>query len=315
MRRTFVNSLARHELSNLCASCARKRLAASTFSRAPSDPRTYSTVRDLPSPKQALANASPRRWLSVSCSSRAPQQDASHSERSSSSSSSRPKLDHTPLPYYALFPQTIPDGPPPTGPFDIDTRALRREFLQLQAASHPDFHHSAATSTTSSSSSSSTTEQQQQQQTTTTAAAAASSSPTHSSSRRKAEALSSHINAAYKTLSDPLPRAQYLLAERYGVDLAGDEAARLTGPPDAALLAEVLHARETIEDAASERDLDGVRAENEARVARCLAELAAAFAAEDLEAAVRETVRLRYWVNIRESVENWEEGQPIVLQH
>lgn len=220
-------------------------------------------------------------------------QDSTQTEEPASTQ--RPKTEYTPLPYYALFPQTLPEGPPPTGPFYIDARALRREFLQLQAASHPDFHHSAAGPSPS------TAETDQ--------------SPSHSSSRRKAEALSSHINSAYKTLSDPLSRAQYLLAERYGVDLAGDEASRLTGPPDPSLLIEVLHARETIEDAASEKDLDDVRAENEERIDRCLAGLAEAFAAEDLAAAVRETVRLRYWVNIRESIQNWEEGKPIVLEH
>lgn len=310
MHRALLDSFAHRELSGLCASCARKRLAVSTFHpRASSAPRTYySTRRDLSSPRRALEALSPRRWLSASSSSRA-QRDTPYSEPPPSSSSPRPKTDHVPLPYYALFPQTLPDGPPPTGPFDIDTRALRREFLQLQAASHPDFHHSAAAAAVSSSSSSSSSPSFPETNT------SSSSTTTHSTSRRKAEALSSHINVAYKTLADPLPRAQYLLAERYGVDLAGDEAARLTGPPDPALLADVLHARETIEDAASERDLDGVRAENDARVAACLDALARAFAAEDLPAAVRETVRLRYWVNIRQSVEDWEEGRPVVLQH
>lgn len=136
-----------------------------------------------------------------------------------------------------------------------------------------------------------------------------------STSRRKAEALSSHINAAYKTLSSPLARAQYLLSERYGYDLAGDEASSLTGPPDPDLLTEVLYARETIEDAASEKDLEGVQAENEERIRASLVCLAEAFAREDVQTAVRETVRLRYWENIRESIHNWEEGKPIVLQH
>lgn len=198
------------------------------------------------------------------------------------------------MPYYALFPQTLPDGPPPTGPFDIDVRSLRREFLQLQAASHPDFHHAAAAATTTTN----------------------DSSPSqHSASRRKAEALSSHINAAYKTLASPLSRAQYILSERYGLDLAGDEASSLTGPADPDLLTEVLYARETIEDAVSEKDLDGVQSENEERIQSSLAALSEAFAKEDVQRAVRETVRLRYWENIRESIHNWEEGRPVVLQH
>lgn len=175
-------------------------------------------------------------------------------------------------------------------------RSLRREFLQLQAASHPDFHHAAGSSSSSSSTS-------------------PSASTEHSASRRQAEAVSSHINAAYKTLSSPLSRAQYLLSERYGYDLAGDEASSLTGPADPELLMEVLYARETIEDAASEKDLDGVKNENDERIRQSLATLADAFSKEDMQTAVRETVRLRYWENIRESIHNWEEGKPIVLQH
>lgn len=235
----------------------------------------------------------PRRRLSSSPS--PPGQQEGVDDRSSSS---QPKWEHAPLPYYALFPQTLPDGPPPTGLFPIDTRALRREFLQLQAASHPDFHHSASQSASESTSTSTST-----------------SSSSHSTPRRKAEALSSHINSAYKTLSSPLLRAQYILASRYGIDLAGDEASTLTGPADPDLLTEVLYARETIEEAGSEKDLEGVRAENEARIEACLKSLEEAFAAEDVARATRETVRLRYWVNIRESVDSWEEGKPVVLQH
>lgn len=58
-----------------------------------------------------------------------------------------------------------------------------------------------------------------------------------------------------------------------------------------------------------------MRAENDERIDNCLVSLADAFAQEDVRTAVRETVRLRYWENIRESVHNWEEGKPIVLQH
>lgn len=286
MRRAVTTTS--HELIGLCAACARKELATSSSSASRASlltAKNYSKTSEkaFPSRLKPSSFVSSRRWLSTSPS-RAQQEDARDQ-----SSSSQPKWDHAPLPYYALFPQTLPDGPPPKGPFSIDTRVLRREFLQLQAASHPDFHHSASQSTSSSSS--------------------------HSTSRRKAEALSSHINSAYKTLSSPLLRAQYILASRYGTDLAGDEASTLTGPADPDLLTEVLYARETIEEAGSEKDLEGVRAENETRIEACLKSLEEAFAGEDIARATRETVRLRYWVNIRESVDNWEEGRPVVLQH
>lgn len=280
------------------------RRALTISTRRPAPPKTLSPSTATPAaalsskpllPQPRLPAPSRRRWLSASPAPHAPQQQQQQQQPPPPPPPDSPSSTTTPAPlaYYALFPQTLPAGPPPNGPFAIDVRALRREFLQLQAASHPDFHHAAAASSSSSS----------------------SSSQSHSLSRRKAEALSSHINAAYQTLATPLLRAQYLLSERHGLDLAGDEASRLTGPPDAALLGEVMAAREAVEEAVREADLDELRAENAERVRVCLDALAAAFAAEDVAAAVRETVRLRYWENIRESVEAWEEGKPVVLQH
>lgn len=99
------------------------------------------------------------------------------------------------------------------------------------------------------------------------------------------------------------------------MDLAGDEAAEKSGPADPEVLMVVLEARESIEEAQREEDLEEVRGENETRIEECLEALERAFKEEDVDAAVRETVRLRYWVNIRESVDNWEEGKPVVLQH
>lgn len=292
MRRSLLLLLAprSRKLSGLCSACAPQTCAkparppASSATR----PRSSSTKTALPTSQPACASAIPRRWFSASAPSRAHDRqgtgNAPDAEAQPSPSPARPPpppktTAHKPLPYYALFPETLPDGGPPTGAFDIDARALRREFLRLQAAAHPDLHHETP------------------------------------SGRRRADALSSHINAAYRTLASPLARAQYLLAERYGVDLAGDEAAAHTGPPDPALLAEVLAAREEVEDARDEADLAAVAAANEARAEACLRALAAALAAEDVEAAVREAVRLRYWENIRESVRDWEEGKPVVLQH
>jgi molecular chaperone HscB len=46
----------------------------------------------------------------------------------------------TPQTHFDLFPKTIPNGPPPTGTFDIDLAQLKKEFLQLQAKAHPDRH-------------------------------------------------------------------------------------------------------------------------------------------------------------------------------
>lgn len=78
---------------------------------------------------------------------------------------------------------------------------------------------------------------------------------------------------------------------------------------------EVLEAREQIEEAESEEDLVGMKDENEVRIQESIKALEQAFAADDVETAKSETVKLRYWMNINESIQNWEKGKPVVLEH
>ena len=175
--------------------------------------------------------------------------------------------------HYDLFKESLSAGPPPKGPFAVDVAKLKKEFLQLQARAHPDKHAAA--------------------------------------DKRRAEGLSAQINEAYKTLQDPLRRAQYLLSLQ-GIELAEDEAAKVEDP---ALLGEVLEAREAIEEAESEEDLEPLQEVNEVRIGESLVALEDAFASGDLETAKQEAVRLRYWSNIKESLHNWEKGEPVVLVH
>lgn len=185
-----------------------------------------------------------------------------------------PTPQPSPPTLYSLFPLTLPHGPPPHGPFNIDTTALRREFLQLQARAHPDRHPGA--------------------------------------SKAKAEGTSALINEAYATLQDPLRRAQYLLSLR-GIDVAEDEGLKVED--DEGLLMEVMEVREAIEAAGEEGELEGVRRGNEGNIGESVRVLEGAFRDDDLERAVGEAVRLRYWVNIRESLDGWERGKPVVLVH
>ncbi|KAH8771655.1 HSCB C-terminal oligomerization domain-containing protein [Diaporthe sp. PMI_573] len=292
---------------SLCASCCAQRRACAPLASAAA--RRYSTTRPAPQVQpnhpvrqRQQQHSTQRRWLSSQSQPEAVQ-EAQQQERQGPSRPANKRWDHTkPLPYYDLFPETLPQGPPPQGPFDIDVRALRREFLRLQAASHPDYFHSASTSSNSSTSPSDP------------------ESTSAAKRRRQAEAASSHINAAYKTLSHPLLRAQYILAEKYGVDLAGDEAGSHTGgaggpAADPALLVEVLEAREAIDEAESEADLDGPMAENEERIARCVEGLRRAFTQGDVEGAIGEAVRLRYWESIKEGIRGWEKGAGGGLLH
>lgn len=175
--------------------------------------------------------------------------------------------------HYDLFPTALPHGPPPSGPFTIDLQALKREFLQLQARAHPDRH----------------------------------SGP----DKARAEGTSALINEAYKTLQDPLRRAQYLL-NLQGIDVAEDETLKIEDPE---LLMEVLEMREAIEGAQEEGELEVMKEVNERRIAASVDVLGEAFERGDVEGAKSEAVRLRYWVNIRESLDAWEKGKPVVLVH
>ncbi|CAF9924846.1 MAG: hypothetical protein GOMPHAMPRED_003730 [Gomphillus americanus] len=178
-----------------------------------------------------------------------------------------------PISHYDLFPSTLQAGPPPKGRFGIDVPRLRKEFLQLQAKAHPDMHAGQ--------------------------------------DKAKAEGLSMRLNEAYRTLQNPLLRAQYLLSLR-GVEIAEDETAKVEDPD---LLMEVLDAREAIEDAQSEDDLTPIKQANDTRIEDSISILDKAFDADNIEIATTEAVRLRYWINIEESLKAWEKGKPVVLVH
>lgn len=78
---------------------------------------------------------------------------------------------------------------------------------------------------------------------------------------------------------------------------------------------EVLETRELIEAALEEEELRELREVNEERIMESEAVLGEAFGRDDLERAREEAVRLRYWTNIKESLDAWERGKPVVLIH
>lgn len=121
--------------------------------------------------------------------------------------------------------------------------------------------------------------------------------------KRHAEALSMRINEAYITLQDPLRRAQYLLAQQ-GIDVE-DESAKLA---ENALLMEVMEAREAVEEVEDEQELVGLREENNERIGESVKVLEGAFIKGDLDTAAQEAIKLRYWMNIEESIHGWEKG-------
>ncbi|KXT15831.1 hypothetical protein AC579_6269 [Pseudocercospora musae] len=122
--------------------------------------------------------------------------------------------------------------------------------------------------------------------------------------KRRAEALSMRINEAYKTLQSPLRRAQYLLSQQ-GIDVE-DETAKLD---DDRLLTEVMEAREAVEEVEDEEQLTEIRDENNGRIEDSVRVLEHAFRDNDFEKAAQEAIKLRYWVNIEESIQGWEKGK------
>ncbi|EAW20112.1 J-type chaperone JAC1 [Aspergillus fischeri NRRL 181] len=177
--------------------------------------------------------------------------------------------------HYTIFRETLPAGPPPASSFDIPLSDLRREFLRLQNVIHPDkFPPGPA--------------------------------------KQRAEALSARINEAYRTLSDPLQRAQYLLREMHGIDVTAEDGATQHAL-DPETLMEVMEVQERIEEVGADPEAEGtiaaLKKENDARVTACVKSLAQAFERGDIEAARQECVRLRFWYSVGEGLREWEPGR------
>jgi molecular chaperone HscB len=79
---------------------------------------------------------------------------------------------------------------------------------------------------------------------------------------------------------------------------------------------EVMQLREEIEEAEDEKEITRLRAENQTRMDESCSVLEKAFEADDLAAAKKEAVRLRYWVNVHDTIHAWEKGEGVpALQH
>lgn len=84
---------------------------------------------------------------------------------------------------------------------------------------------------------------------------------------------------------------------------------------DPELLMEVLDTREEIENAQEEEELVELKQANDERIEASEKVLDEAFMSDNMAMAKEEAVRLRYWVNIKESLDSWEKGRPVVLVH
>jgi molecular chaperone HscB len=97
-----------------------------------------------------------------------------------------------------------------------------------------------------------------------------------------------------------------------GIDVAEDESLKVDDPM---LLMDVLDTQEEIENAQEEEDLIQMKKLNDERIAKSEEVLDGAFREENITLAKEEAVRMRYWVNIKESLDAWEKGKPVALVH
>lgn len=241
--------------------------------------------------RQLYSNSRPARTFTSSRSS--PSSSASPSANAedpplTSTSSPATKLPDVST-YYTLFPRTLPSGPPPSGPFTIPLPSLRQEFLQLQTVFHPDKF------------------------------------PAGTGAHQKSLALSALLNSAYRTLSDPLLRAQYILNQQHGIDVLNEDNTEHASKVDQETLMEVMDAQEVIEDASAtaaegraeqgEREVDALKSQNDRRIEDTVQSMARAFEAGDVDEATRQCVKLKYWRSLKEGLDSWEPGKEVRLIH
>ncbi|KAK5071551.1 hypothetical protein LTR51_006032 [Lithohypha guttulata] len=199
--------------------------------------------------------------------------------------------------YYTLFPKTLPSGPPqpqsslpdsstitnpnkPPPVFHINPRELRHEFLKLQSLHHPDKFQAGTVA------------------------------------HQRAYALSTLLNNAYKTLSDPLLRSQYLLQLLYDIDVTTED--NSTHPSDPETLMVVMEAQEELENVnkeGGEEVVQRLKEENGTRIWRTEKELGSAFEEGDKERARDESVKLKYWMSLQSGLNEWEPGKEVRLTH
>jgi len=104
------------------------------------------------------------------------------------------------------------------------------------------------------------------------------------------------LNEAYEALKDPLERATYLLKIK-GVDANPDGCHTVKDPT---LLMEQMERREALMEAGTPAAVEALAREAASHVSESEAAIATAFAAGDLDAAGRETTRLKYLVKLVE---------------
>lgn len=119
--------------------------------------------------------------------------------------------------------------------------------------------------------------------------------------QREAMERASEINSAYRTLRDPVRRAEYLV-KLGGVDLDSTDPQRGAPHPSRAFLIEMIELRERVDEGGLDA-LERVRAEVEGRADAALDAAVAALDAGEVRAAAEHLVARRYFQRFLEELE------------
>jgi molecular chaperone HscB len=159
--------------------------------------------------------------------------------------------------------------------FDVDEKRLKASYLRLMMDAHPDKRHPAATNDRTS-----------------------LEADTDFGGHPALEELASLVTDAFDALQKPHTRALHLL-EIHNRPLDESSSTDLVGAP---FLMDVMERRETISETSDHVHLQSMWRENKRSIQATCRELTNAFAASDLDRALRLTARLQYWNRIEETL-------------
>lgn len=117
--------------------------------------------------------------------------------------------------------------------------------------------------------------------------------------KQYSEIQSSFINKAYHTLINPLERSIYML-EMNGINLGEHESVN-----NKEFLMEVMEINEAIEDSEDQEEIDDINDENQDRIEQSIKIISDSYKSNDLEKVKVETIKLRYWTNIQNTIKEW----------
>ncbi|KAJ9098897.1 hypothetical protein QFC19_006236 [Naganishia cerealis] len=125
------------------------------------------------------------------------------------------------------------------------------------------------------------------------------------------ETISMGTNSTFDFETDPLTRAQYLL------EIYGNPISETDSLDDPELLMDVMEAREELEEASTEEEVEKVKESNNERIRETMEGLAGAFGATppDLTRAKTLAIELQYLKNLERAAREWQPGKRVEVIH